>query len=60
MGLRNSDREIDAETLLSYELSPIPASMFGEYGHMRTGKTKSKLKNDLKVEVSGRNIENSL
>ena len=40
---------------MGHELSPIPTSMFD--GNMRDAKTKSNLKNALKVEVSRRLAE---
>ena len=56
-GLQSSVRDIDATTLMGHELSPIPTSMFDENGNMRDAKTKSNLKNALKVEVSRRLAE---
>ena len=52
MGLQSSARDLDTTTLMGHELSPIPTSMFDENGNMRDAKTKSNLKNALKVEVS--------
>ena len=54
MGLQNSVRNFDTKTLMAHELSPVPTSMFDESGHMKDAKTKSNLKNALKVEISGR------
>ena len=42
---------------MGHELSPIPTSMFDENGNMGDAKTKSNLKNALKVEVSRRLAE---
>lgn len=42
--------DLSTETLLTYELAPVPTSMFADDGSMRTTK-KSDLKNKLKVTV---------
>ena len=55
MGLQSSARDLDSTRLMRHELSPIP--MFDENGNMRDAKTKSFLKNALKVEVSRRPAE---
>lgn len=55
MVLQNSSREYDADNLLIYELSPYPLSMFENDGEIRIAKTKSTLKNSLKVEIFTRN-----
>ena len=60
MGLQNSAQEIVPEKLLSYELSPVPTSMFNEKGQMRPATTKSNLKNALKIETSNRFSEGSV
>ena len=60
MGLQNSAREIEPEKLLSYELSPVPTSMFNEKGQMRPATTKSNLKNALKVDTSSRLSEGAV
>ena len=60
MALQNSDREIEPQKLLSYELSSVPTSMFNEEGQMRPATTKSILKNALKVETSKRLSEVTL
>ena len=41
---------------MAHELSPRPASMFDDSGAMKVAKTKSVLKNDLKVEVARRHV----
>jgi hypothetical protein len=41
---------------MAHELAPYPASMFDESGKMRDAKSKSNLKNALKVEASSRNV----
>ena len=51
IGLQASSREIDIKQLLSYELSPVPTSMFTDSGEMRTAKAKSVLKQVLQKEV---------
>ena len=53
MGLQRTSRQVDTDQLLSHELTPYPASMFGDDGHMREAKTKSNLKKALQVEISG-------
>ena len=54
IGLQASTRDVDVKRLLTYELSPVPTSMFSETGEMRIAKGKSTLKNVLKKEVSSR------
>ncbi|KAG1683695.1 hypothetical protein GQR58_009834 [Nymphon striatum] len=48
------------ETLMSYELSPVPTSMFDENGTMRDAKSKSNLKNALKVDRNTRKPSNNI
>ena len=57
MCLHTSSRGIDTTKLLAHELAPFPTSMFDESGHMREAKTKSNLKNALKVDTSSRSAE---
>ena len=57
MCLQTSSRGIDTTKLLAHELAPFPTSMFDESGHMREAKTKSNLKNALKVDTSSRSAE---
>ena len=54
MALQCSLRNYDTKNLMAHELSPRPASMFDDSGAMKVAKTKSVLKNDLKVEVARR------
>ena len=54
MALQCSLRNYDTKNLMAHELSPRPASMFDDRGAMKVAKTKSVLKNDLKVEVARR------
>ena len=55
IGLQASSREtIDIQNLLSYELSPVPTSMFSDSGYMRIGKSKAQLKTQLQVKLSTR------
>ena len=54
MALQCSLRNFDTSSLMAHELAPKPASMFDDSGNMKAAKTKSVLKNDLKVEVAGR------
>jgi hypothetical protein len=57
VGIMASTREtFSLGNLFEYELSPIPASLFDDDGHMRQT-NKSVLKNKLKVECSTRSIE---
>lgn len=52
MALQCSHRLYDTTNLMAHELAPRPASMFESSGAMKIAKTKSVLKNNLKVEVS--------
>ena len=55
IGLQASSREtIDIWNPLSYELAPVPTSMFTDSGDMRIGKSKAQLKTQLQVELSTR------
>lgn len=56
-GLQASGREVDLQDVLSYELSPIPTSLFHDSGEMRIYKSKSDLKNSTEVKVSARNLK---
>ena len=58
MCLMNS-RNIDVVHLFSYELAPIPTSMFTDNGDMRISKTKSVLKRKLQVEQSSQIYQQS-
>ena len=53
MALQNSIRGFDTKDLMTYELSPLPSSMFTERG-MRISTTKATLKEKLKVECLSR------
>ena len=57
MALQCSQRNYDTKNLMAYELAPRPASMFDDSGAMTVAKTKSVLKNNLKVEVPRRHAE---
>ena len=46
--------QIQLQDVFSFELSPIPTSLFRENGEMRPADSKSDLKKDLKVEISSR------
>ena len=50
------NNQLDFSTLFNYELAPVPTSLFKDSGDARYPKTKSVLKNKLKVEVSLRGI----
>lgn len=54
IGLQGSSREVSLSNVLSYELSPVPTALFDDSGEMRTAKSKSELKKQIKVEVSAR------
>ena len=54
IALLASDRDIDVNDVLSYELAPVPTSMFTKDG-MLICKAKSSLKRSLQIEVSRRN-----
>ena len=54
IGLLASARDINIDDVLSFELAAYPPSMFDSDGMMKIGKTKSSLKNKLKVTVSER------
>ena len=58
IGLQASSRDCDLQNLFSYELAPIPTSMFTEQGEMKISKGKSLLKKQLQVEVSVRSVRN--
>ncbi|KAG0710302.1 hypothetical protein GWK47_023103 [Chionoecetes opilio] len=53
MGLVSS-RDIDLKELFSHELAPVPTSMFEDNGDMRITKSKSSLKQKLRLEQSSR------
>ena len=52
-----SANQFDLEDVCNYELAPFPTSIFGDSGEPRFAKSKSLLKNKLKVQVSSRNIK---
>lgn len=56
MALQHTSQSYDTEKLLSCELSPYPTAMFDGNG-LREAKSKAVLMNELKVEVSGRQLE---
>lgn len=49
-----SPRDIDLGEVFSYELAPVPTSMFEDSGDMRITKSKSLLKKKLEAEQSSR------
>ena len=54
-GLQGSSREtIDIQNRLSYELAPIPTSIFTDSGGMMIGKSTAQLTTQLQVELSTR------
>ena len=62
MGLQSGQRslDLDGDSIMAHELSPYPTSMFDADGQMSEAKTKSNLKNAIKVEVSSRDAENDV
>ena len=52
-----SASHIDIGDLFTFELSPVPISLFKDTGEGRYPTAKSVLKNDLKVEVTMRNLQ---
>ena len=52
LGLQQS-RNLNKQTILTYELSATPPALFDENGDMRS-QTKATLRNQLKVEISNR------
>lgn len=54
IGQQSSGRDVDIKDVLSYELAPVPTSMFDPTGEMRAATSKSSLKRQLLVEVSAR------
>ncbi len=59
MGLQASSREVDLESVLSYELAPVATSMFTDAGDLRIATSKSTMKKLLQVEISSRTAANS-
>ena len=57
IGQQSSGRDVDIKDVLSYELAPVPTSMFDPTGEMRAATSKSSLKRQLLVEVSARTSE---
>ena len=47
---------IEVKVLISYEMAPLPTSMFDEFGEIRVDKSKAKLRKLSTKEVSTRNI----
>ena len=54
IGQQASGRDVDIKAVLSYELAPVPTSMFDPTGEMRAATSKSSFKQQLQVEVSAR------
>ena len=54
IALQCSQRSYDTNNLMAHEIAPRPASMFDSSGSMKIAKTKSVLKDNLKVEVARR------
>lgn len=52
IGLQASGLDVDVEDVFAHELSPVPTSMFTDEGKMRVAKSKSTLKQSLKVDSS--------
>ena len=60
IGLQASSWETDIKHTLNHEWAQVPTAMFTDTGELRKGKTKSVLKNQLKIEVSERHIESQI
>ncbi len=60
MGLQVSSREVDLEHVLSYELAPVATSLFTDAGDLRIATSKSTLKKQLQVEISGRHATDDI
>ena len=61
IGLQASSRDsIDIKTLLSYELEPVPTSIFSNSGDLRISKAKSEWKRQLQSFVSVRLTEKDI
>ena len=54
IGQQASGRDVDIKAVLSYELAPVPTSMFDSTEKMRAATSKSSLKQQLQVEASAR------
>ena len=52
MALKMYNTIIEVKVLFSYELEPLPTSMFDEFGEIRVDKSKAKLRKLLVKEVS--------
>ena len=52
-----SINQIDMKNLFDYELAHVPTSLFKDNTEARYPTNKADLKNDLKVDISSRNIE---
>ena len=52
-----NSRDLDFKSVSQYELACVSTALFNENGNMRITKTKSTLKNKLKVEKSNRNLQ---
>ena len=57
IAIQGSSRELDLKKVLSYELAPVPASMFHDSGAARMCKAKSDLRKRLARETSLRIVE---
>lgn len=58
IGLQDSSREERSASVMSYRitLSPVPTVRFDDSREMRTAKSKSELKNQIKIEVYTRHV----
>ena len=57
IGIQASSRELDLKKVLSYELAPVPTSLFHDNGVAIMCKAKSDLKKRLARETSSRIVE---
>ena len=56
MALQMTNTIIEVKVLYSYELVPLPTSMFDEFGEIRIDKSKANLRKLLAKDVSARSI----
>ena len=56
IALQMTNANIEVKVLFSYELAPLPTSMFNEFGEIRVDKSKANLRKLLAKEVSAQNI----
>ena len=60
IGLQASNRPVDIDDVLSYELAPVPTALFTESGEMRDAKAKSVLKSNTQKLLSTRRAQENI